>query len=308
MLLARYKKVTALLVAFSAIYLVQAVWTQPDKATLIKYHITAGQEVALVLTIAIPYIVIWVIAVVGYLRVRSYAESIGDSKDGLAFAGIARGLAWLAFWLPVSAVLASFTTDFYTAHPASTVAMIRLTDYLNLLILLPAFLITYTGTRKLLPLIKKSTISLPLRLMVAYICFAVLYTFLVFHDPARQLPTKSTTVAAYYLPDWLIVTTFVIPRLIMWFMGVQAVYTMYLYRHKVKGTLYKSALNNLARGVGGMVVGSIVLRCAQSLSSPLSGLGLAWLLLIIYALLVILSIGYVLIAKGAGSLQQLEEL
>lgn len=304
----RYKKLTALFLLFSAIYLAQSVLIKPDQTALDKYHISASQAVALGLTVAIPYIVIWFIALLGYLRLRSYAESIADSQDGAAFTIISCGVGLLALWLPISAIIGGFSTHYYAVHPSATATMVILNNYLNLALLFPGFLITYCGTRKLLAVINKSRPALPQKVMLLFICFAVLYTFLVLHDPARLAPTHAVTTAAYYLPDWLIVTTLVIPRLVMWFLGIQAVYNMYWYRQKVKGSIYKQALDHVAQGVGGVVLSTIVLYCVQSLSSPLNQLNLALLLLVVYLLLIIVSIGYLLIAQGAKKLQRLEEL
>lgn len=304
----KYKKITGLFVLFSAIYLIQAVFTEPDQAALDKYNISAAQAVLLGLTIAIPYVVIWFFALLGYVRLRFYTESIRHSEDGEAFTMISRGVAWLALWLPVSAVAGGLVSRHYTAHPEAAPLMVMLNNYLNLALLFPAFLLTYLGATKLLGVVKRLHAALPPWLFLVFIAFAALYTFLVLHDPARQVPTDGVTVAAYYLPDWLIVTSFVIPRLIMWFLGIQAVYYVYLYSRKIKGSIYRQALSHLAQGIGGVVLATIVLRGVQSLSSPLSQANLAVLLIIIYLLLIVLSVGYVLIAKGARNLQRLEDL
>jgi threonine/homoserine/homoserine lactone efflux protein len=94
----------------------------------------------------------------------------------------------------------------------------------------------------------------------------------------------------------------------MWFWGMQAVMNMYIYRLKVKGRLYRSALSTLANGFGAVVFLSVVLRCVQSMTSLFDQLSLGLVLLIIYILLIIISVGYVLIAMGAKQLQRIEEL
>ncbi len=131
---------------------------------------------------------------------------------------------------------------------------------------------------------------------------------LTLEDSARQAPTHSVSIASYYLPDWLIITTIVIPRLILWFWGIKAVEDIYMYRKKIKGKIYKVALQNVARGIAAVVVATILLRCFQSLSSPIGELSLALIILLIYLLLIAIGIGYVLIYKGAKQLQKIEDL
>lgn len=308
MLVLKYKKLSALYVLFAIVYLLQSILTKPDQATLDKYHISIARAVALTLTIAIPYLIIWFVALIGYLRFRCYSDSIAGSKDGKAFKLMEKGLLLLTLWLPLSAILANVITKYYHAHPDATSLMVNINNYGNLLMLLPAFYLLNAGASKLLPLIRRKRQGLPVSWVLIGVCLVAAYVFLVFHDPARSAPTKDVPVASYYLPDWAILFTLIIPRLVMWFLGIQAVFSLFLYKDKIKGSIYKSALNYLARGIGWVVLTTIVLRCFQSLSGPLSRLSIGMLLLVIYVLLIIVAIGYVWIAKGARSLLRIEKL
>jgi hypothetical protein len=177
-----------------------------------------------------------------------------------------------------------------------------------MLILLPAFWLVKSGSQKLLAIIKKPVNTMPSLVMIGYIAVSALYVLLVLHDPARLAPTNNASVASYYQPDWLIITTLVIPRLIAWFWGLQAVINILLYRAHVKGRLYKEALNSLAIGLAGILIMTILLRSLQSLTTSLNQWSLAVILAVIYLLLIVISIGYAFIAVGAKNLQKLEEL
>lgn len=308
MLFLRYKTISGLFVVSSIVYIAQSLMVEADKATLDKYDITAGQAKALALTITLPYIIIWFVALVGYLRLRAYTSSIKSGADGAAFTIISRGLLWLVLWLPLSAVIASWGSTYYHDNPASTANIVRLNNYFNLVILFAGFTYIYLGTKKLLPLIKKAYRPPTQIVTLIYISFSALYVLLTLDDSARYAPTQSVDVASYYQPDWIIVVTLLIPRLIMWFIGILAIQNLYLYSQKVKGSLYKAALDNLALGIGWVILTTIVFRCIQSLSSPIGQLSLGLLLVFIYGLLLLLSVGFVLIARGAKSLQKLEEL
>lgn len=308
MLVFKYKWLTLLFATLAVVYLVQGVLVTPDQEVLAKYHISSTQAIGLALTIAVPYLTIWFIALGGYLRFKDYTRAIAGSHDGAAWTTISRGILLLSLWLPVSAVLTSLVTNYYHHHPAATAGLVRLDNYANLLLLLPAFWLINRGAQQLLVLVKRPLYRLPQAVLLSFIAFAALYVFLTLQDPARQLPTSDVEVASYYLPDWAIVTTIIIPRLIMWFLGIQAIYYIYLYAQKIKGSLYRQALRNLARGLAWVVLMIIVLRCFQSLSAPLARLNLSLLLLLIYVLLALVSVGYVLIAKGARKLHRLEEV
>lgn len=307
-LLIRHRFTSLFFLVMSAVYIAAMVLPKPDKVSLAKYDVSAGQLKMLVLTIALPYVIIWLFALLGYVRFKSYADSIKDSRDGAAVTQISRGLLLLAIWLPISAVVNSLSSIYYHAHPSATPTMVILVNYINLALLFPGFFILNKGSRKLLSIAKTTVNAVSQRTVLLFICFSALYVMLTLKDSARFAPTHSVATASYYLPDWLIITTVVIPQLIMWFLGVQAIEDIYLYRKKIKGKLYKVALNNFARGIAGIVLATILLRCFQSLSSPIGELSLALVFLLVYLLLVALAIGYVLVARGAKALQKIEDL
>ncbi|HEY5442205.1 MAG TPA: hypothetical protein VIJ68_01565 [Candidatus Saccharimonadales bacterium] len=303
----KYRQEIVLYVVFVLIYLILTFATPPDTAALHKYHLTSGGMNALLLTIALPYIVIWLIALVGYLRLHVYVSAIKDSKDGAAFHEIGQGILWFTLWLPLSAIVGAAESYYCHKYPSATAPTVLITNYVNLLILVPGFLFTYTGSQKLLKLIKRPRYSLPLKVMLAFIAFSALYTFLTLHDPSRRHPQAPVTTATYYLPDWLTVTTIIVPRLLSWFLGIYALYNLYMYQVFVKGELYKQALTSLTIGIGGVVGMVIVLRCLQSLANSLGKLGLNAILLVVYILLIVLSIAYIFIARGANKLKRIED-
>jgi len=303
----KYYPVTVVIILLTVAYLLATFATPVDQATLHKYHISSGGLNAVLLTVALPYIIIWYVALFGWFRLRDYTVSIRQTKDGAAFHQISQGVLWLTLWLPVSAVISAVTGYYYHQHPAATAHLVQLNTYCNILILLPAFVFTYLGSRQLLKLVRQ-----PERIVIwgacAYIAFAVLYTFLTLHDSSRRLPTRGVPIATYYLRDWLIVMTVIIPRLLEWMFGFQAAYNILVYRNKVQGVIYKHALTNLARGLASTVTIVIILRCIQSLSTQLNNKSLGFLLVLIYILLILIAIGYGFIMRGARELKRIENI
>lgn len=299
-------KLLWLYVAFIVAYVTLTLSTKTDQATLTKYSLSAAQARALSLTIVIPYIFIWLIALVGYLRLRTYALLIRDSKDGKAFRTISTGVLWLCLWLPIANITRALFMYYYTLHPSATANLVRLDNYINLVVLSLGFLYVYVGSKQLLPLVKKPTFAPTQTIVLGYIAFSALYILLTLRDPTRQFPTTAIPLATYYLPDALLMLTIIIPRLLLWFLGIQAVYNIYIFSKFVKGSIYKAALNKLALGLGAIVLATIVLRCVQSLSGVLLQMSLGVILAVVYALLLMISAGYILVAKGAKNLQKLE--
>ena len=308
MLFKKYPKQTAIFILLSIIYLTQTVLVAPDKAALAKYHLSSGQAKLIGLTFALPYLAIWFIALLSYLRLNTYADLIKKSKDGLGFSILASGVMWLAFCLPLSVVFTNFTTHTYMVHPDLISPMVRVANYFNLLVIAPGFILIYQGSSKLVALAKTRRRTPNTPLVLAYIAFAALYTFSVLHDPVRLLPNKNTIAASYYQTDWLIISTLVIPRLILWFLGLMAIENLYLFRMNIKGSLYKIAIHWFAVGIGGVAASSIILRGLQSFTPQLSRLSLGLVLMLLYAILLILGTSYWTLSKGAKKLLFIEKL
>lgn len=303
-----YRRVALVFAAFTLIYVLQTLLIPADKSVLSRYGITSGQLTVLSLAVIIPYLIIWFIALTGYLRLDDYTDSIDGTKDGRAFRDIAKGLLLIAAWMPVSAIVSAQVSYYSRSNHDMAPTLTILNNYLNIIWLSAAFYLIYIGSKKLLGVLNKRSPAMPEWFVLLYVAMSALYAFLVLHDPARQNPSDSVSIATYSLPDWLTVTTIVIPRLLVWYLGAQAVYNIFTYRMKVKGTIYKEALHDVAKGLGWTVVGLIVLRCFQSLSTPINKLSLGLVLLIVYVLLVLISVGYIFIARGAKHLKQIEDI
>lgn len=305
-LVLKHKKFSGIFLLLTLVYIVESVIRPVDKAALTKYHLTNGSAHALVLGVILPYVLIWLIALVGCLKLRSYTRALGASKDGKAFGTISTGITWFTLWLPLSTLLSGLATAIYNTYPGVTASVVRLLTYANVVLLIPAFLGVYTGSKQLVGLVRTKVTAPTIGVTLLYIALTVLYATLVLHDTNRMLP-DSTSRASYYLPDWLLVTTVIIPRLLFWFLGVLAVQNIIIYRQKVKGVLYKEALQSLAIGIAGVTMGIVALRIIQSLAVAINKLSLAAMLAVIYVLLILLSVGYVYMARGADKLLRIEE-
>jgi hypothetical protein len=295
-------------VGFTAVYIGQALNAVPDPRVLHKYDITLDQLHLLTLSVIIPYIIIWFIGLVGYMRMKVYVSALGDSDDGKAFGTLALGILMLVIWLPTSVLLSGVASGYYGQHPDATGTQIRIVNYFNVVVLFAAFYYLYMGSKQLGIVSRVKSHGLTQRQSFYFMIFSVLYTFVALSDSVRRASHDPTVVATYYEPDWLIVLTIIIPRLISWFIGLAAVANIMWYRKKVKGAIYKLALRHLAIGVGIVVFAVIILRVLQSLNSVLGQSNLGLLFLLVYILLAVIGAGYVYIAKGATRLLKIEEL
>jgi hypothetical protein len=309
MLFLRHLGLTLLFVLFTVLYVAQAMLLPVNQNSAEHFQLSDLELRLVSLSVIIPMAIIWFVSLWGFLRLKEYVDTIKSSSDGVAFRNIAVGVLFLTLWLPLSSLAEGFAVQYYQHHPDATAMMIRLVNYANILLLFPVFFYVYKGSFQLVRLIKRPALLIPSqKITLGYIAFAALYVLLSLMDPVRHEGSAAVAVASYYLPDWLLVTTILIPRLLMWYLGIQAVRNIYLYQKAVKGALYRRALDSLAKGLGGMVFIIIVLRCFQSLGSVLIGFSLEVILLIVFVLLLIIAGSFGMIARGASRLQQLEDV
>ncbi len=298
-----------LYVALSLIYLVVMLTLPPDKRALVKYQLSPSAIKVIGLVVALPLVAIWGVAFYGYYRYNTYALSISRTKDGAYHKLISNGLLVLALSLPISTIISNLLTYYGRQNtnfmPSSTI----LGNYLALALNFVAFLLIYRGTNGLLKITNQSLRTRSeVYLMMGFTIVVGLFFYLSLRNPARQFPTGSVTTAAYYLPDWLIILTILIPYTIVWYMGVMSAYRLWLYRSNVQGKIYKWAFTRLALGLGVVVGFLMVLRYLVALTTTLDNLALKYLLLVVYLLLIFIAIGYGLIASGAKRLKKIEEV
>lgn len=296
-------------IVLSLIYIGLTFGIAPDAASLAKYNLSTSEIQLLRLTLVVPIVIIWIIAYYGYAKFKRYAEIVKDSKEGKAWGNLVSGLLALALWLPLSSNISNIGSYIYHKYPHLTQTSVIITNYLNLIIVLVAFILLYRGANGLVRSVGK---PLPPTLKSAGMAFlaveSAVFAYLTITNPFRSKAVDNITPAAYYLPDWLLVLTIIIPYIIIFYLGLRVVQDINLYRKNVQGSLYKAALRLLAEGIGAVVLSIMALRYLTSLTSVFNDATLKIILLIIYVLIFLIGAGYVLIALGSKRLQKLEEV
>jgi hypothetical protein len=283
------------------VYSVFILLPAPVATTLLQYHVSALGLRLIDLTIILILAGIWFAGFYGYAKLRAYSELIKGSKDGKQMDKLTTGILLLVMWLPVSSVVSAILNYLAVRRPGLAPAVKIIITYVNLLLPLLGFFMIGKGARGLIELVKRRPTFLASNILTV----AVIYIGLVYY---RLVATTENRTAIYHMPIWLILVAVVAPYIYMWSIGLAAAYEIYLYRQKVAGILYKKSLSLLAVGLCWLVVMSIVFQYLTGLSPRLSHLSIYWILAIIYSLLLVLSVGFVLVALGAKNLQKIEEV
>jgi hypothetical protein len=270
--------------------------------TLHRYHLSILELRLLDITIIVPLALIWLAGFYGYAKLKTYSMGIRRARDGRHVDKIASGVLLLVLWLPLSSIVANLLHFIAYKHPSTTAATVVIDNYFNLLVPLAGFIVIGIGVEGLARLARLHLIHRSLNILAGIlVVVGVFYSYLV-------VSTDNRLLSLYHLPLAVVLLTLVVPYIYMWYMGLLAAYKLYLYRQKVAGVVYRKSWGLLAFGISAIIGIQIVLQCIVTLTTQLNRLSLGWLLIFIYILLILIAIGYVLIAQGAKNLQKIEEV
>ena len=296
------KKLFLTYLTFLVIYAVFTLAPHPNAATMLRYHITSLTLRILSATIIVILAIIWGTGFYGYAKLRAYAKMIDRQADGQKVEILSRGIFFLVMWLPVSEVVSAVLNFAATKHPNLLPTFTVIENYINLALPLVAFVFIAVAARGLSGLVKQRKYNYHFSgLLILFIVYAsIVYTHLVASTSNRTL--------VYHLSLWMILLTIVAPYMYMWLTGAIAAYELFNYQRLVSGVLYRRSWSFLAIGCGWLIITSMLFQYLGTVLPRLNKLSLYEILIIVYSLLLVLSIGFILIAVGSTRLQKIEEI
>jgi hypothetical protein len=296
-----------LVVAAWLVYILLTILAPASQNTQVQLSEVA--RLVLTATLLIPYMLTWLIAVVGWYHFNRFASDT-ERKHARNYAGfrmISRGLGILIFDL-ISIPLINVARRVWVADENVAAALTILSNYLHIIIPLVAFGCLFLGSRKLVQgshyaVAVRSTI---LPSLVATLLFTVLFTIAVFGNTSRQVATEAGRFATYYLPDPLIVLTIIIPLAVTWFVGLHAVLQIERYVHSLSQVKWRRAIVNLFHGLLAVIGSSIILQAITAFGSEqLQHVSLVLIIVIIYLFIILQAVGYLFIRASAKQLRHL---
>lgn len=290
-------------IALMVIYVILAFTLPTNPEILQKYNISQNHARVLNLSIVIPLSIVYFSALYGFLRFKSYANTIEKTKEGKPLQYISTGLMVLAFSLPINSILGSLLNYILFQHPdlSATSAIIR--NYVSLIFSFVAFLYISRGAESLLSTLKDKKVNYhPAISLLGPILLSSFFSWLVTLQSQDQAAKE-----VYYMPNWIVILTLAVPYVYVWCVAINAARNLYIYKDRVRGVLYKRAIDHLAKGIGVIILLSIFLQLITTIST-FNRLNLTPLLLIVYVLVAMYALGYGWVARGAKKLKQIEEV
>ena len=272
------------------------------------YNLSDAARYEILLGFIIPIALIWLVAIYGAQRFKQYAASIIDSPDGKALNTVSNGLFVLAFGTILASLISSGKT--YLVDDSRYQDYVHLSNTVQWLVTLSAFYLIWKGSAQLLKTVKGARASRLLlsTLLVGYALVSSWYVTAMLHNPYRLTTPDVSKHASYFLHDGSLIALIILPYLAIWLLGIFTIVNILAYRKSVKGTIYRNSLKYLSAGIIGVVSFSIIGQLLGTVGDALSGWDLQGILILVFGIILLYSVGYVLIAIGAKKLSRLEEV
>jgi len=280
----------------------------PSSTATTRYNLNQTQINLLRTTMLLPHLLIWISAAFAFVRFQNYTILIKDTPESPTFKKFTIGILLLLLSVIITALtgaIASFYPGSVDVQKASVIARNITTVGLYLL----SFLFIFQGSRELNEAKGyKENSTVRFVVMTIIIGLTTAFTWLIFHNDYRTVTNNPLIRPTYYLPDWLIVLTVIIPYIAVWIIGSMAVVKLYTFAKKVPGIIYKQAFLSISKGLIALILLSISLQFLSQLGVIFAGAKLSIILILVYLILFSISIGYMLIARGSRKLSAIEEV
>jgi len=255
------------------------------------------------LTITIPEIIIWLIASVGAFRFKKYATSIKNYPDGKGLDKIANALLLLVLYIILLTTASTIVN--LLAHTEYLDIAIALKNHLPVITILASALFLLRGSEDLNKVVGDDIWTKPrlLLLVGSALVFFMVFGY-VFYTAQPNLMTTNG-IPRFVLPAQALLVTYILPHVIVWFMGLKAGVNLVNYTSQVQGVVYKSLFKDLYRGILLTFVciftAQFIIITSMAATQPNFALGL------IYSVLILALVGFALILRGARKLDKIEQ-
>lgn len=264
------------------------------------------ENIFLMLTHWLPYIIIWFAAFYAYDRLKAYSDSIKNSPESHGFTLLTIGCGWLAYVLPVSAMIVMLLRSISLNNPDFVPTATIISNYMYLVLSIVGFTILAKSARSLSEYSQLRIKPHQTRLLIAsFALLGVIYCYSVLIT--LDIMTPEAVSNLFYLPIWLIVISLVIPYLYSWFTGLMAAFEFFLFSRHSKGVIYRKAILMVGVGIATVIAASIAVQYLHIINPQNESSYLNASLALSYLIGFIASLGFGMIAVGAIRLKRIEE-
>ena len=283
-----------------AIYALMS-WFAPQPPS--SYHVSRLELGLVKLTVMLPILVIWLVAVYGAAHFKQYARLIRQSADGRGLDLISSGLLLVVASF-ISQGLLGLLPNYFVGRKWLDLS-VALGNTIPLAMSLIGFGLILSGAMKLRTITLRRLSAAGLAaILLPYCLLSVIYAWNFY----QSVPLAAASgIPKFAGPGKMPFFTLAIPYIGMWLMGILAVTIIAEYARTVNGAVYRLALKDLVLGLSGVLGFSILLQLLQLSAGLFAHMSIGGVLAVVYFILILYAAGFVFIAKGARKLMLIEQ-
>lgn len=275
-----------------------------------RYSVTLLQINLLRVTLLLPYLLIWMSGLFAFLHFHSYQSFLGKSPEASGFKKLTKAIGFLL----AVVIIPLFVSLYGTYHADSylvqkTITILR--NNLTVIFYLISFYYLWGASSELITALIKDEKKLKPKYEIVSIITALLgliLIFLILHNPFRSTSSNPLIRPTYYLSDWSIFITIIIPYLLVWLLGLLAIINIKTLANEVSGVIYKKTFNSISRALIILISLVISLQFLSQASTFFAHASLGIILSVVYALLLLIAGAYLYLAKAAKQLTAIEKI
>ncbi|HET9098014.1 MAG TPA: hypothetical protein VFN51_00170 [Candidatus Saccharimonadales bacterium] len=262
-----------------------------------------GRQFTVSLVIGVPIVLMWSIAFMSALRMKTYAVAIRGTQDGYGMNRIADSLLLITLYV-ILLTSSRYVVGLYK-DSAKLGTMVSVENYLPLFTILTSSLLLLSGAsylNKIVPLVIRWRYRL-----VAILCWLIASALYISRFVrVTGGSSKQGLLPMFVLPQKLLLYTYALPHAIMWGAGLTGCAFIANYSLKVKGSIYRSCLTDLYKGVALVFIGIYISQFFILSNLTINRFSLGLVLVIMLEAVGI--IGFYLVYRASGKLDRLEKV
>ena len=298
------------IVVFGALVVTYAVLSfilPASSITKAMYGLSDTEYSYILFLIRIPILITWCLAFYGYRRLREYAREIAETTEGKDFSHLSTGVGWIAWGYAVPAVIRTILYALANEHPSFLSSALIITNYMYVLVSVVAFTYISSGAHHLAGSANMHLSIRQMRIAIGGLA-ALGILFCVFVASNLVMTSITNAYNAYYLPNWAIWSTIVLPYIFAWASGLFAAMEIMVLARRTKGIIYRRALFLLAAGIVLMIVSLSAAQYFRTIVPRTGHLTIGLSLIATYVIYCVGGVGSLLLAWGAKRLKRIEEV
>lgn len=267
-----------------------------------NFHLSDTTFYLVQLSIILPVLVIWLIAIYGAVSFKSYARLIKDSRDGKALDLVTNGLILLVASFILQTVLGVFPR--FAVGTAWLNPLVFLRNHLPMLFSLASAIFICVGSYRLASIVKARAYRRELYAVLGIYVVAAGWLANFFFTHISH--SMNNGIPNFSLPGQWPFYTIAVPYLLIWLLGIISVLNISTYIRNVRGAIYRAALRYLAAGLMSVNTFAMALQILTFTNSAFLRLNFGLILTLVYMILALYAAGFSLVAAGARKLVRIE--